>query len=81
MAAESGVPCFKSNIREILRMVKGMFVRPRLRLVTVKMPEIYLEGIDELIKIGRYKNRSEVIRVAIRELLRRELWIREAELS
>jgi len=58
-----------------------MFARPRLRLVTVKMPEIYLEGIDELIKIGKYRNRSEVIRVAVRELLRRELWIKEVELS
>lgn len=58
-----------------------MFVRPRLRLITVKMPEIYLEGIDELVRIGKYRNRSEVIRMAVRELLRRELWIREAELS
>lgn len=52
-----------------------------MRLITVKMPEIYLEGIDELIKIGKYRNRSEVIRMAVRELLRRELWIKEAELS
>lgn len=58
-----------------------MFVRPRLRLITVKMPELYLEGIDELVKIGKYRNRSEVIRVAVRDLLRRELWIKETELS
>ncbi|MEM1862958.1 MAG: ribbon-helix-helix domain-containing protein, partial [Desulfurococcaceae archaeon] len=35
---------------------------------------------DELVKIGRYSSRSEVIRVAIRDLLKKELWIREAEL-
>lgn len=58
-----------------------MFVKPRLRLITVKMPELYLEGIDELVRIGKYRNRSEVIRVAVRELLRKELWIKEAELS
>lgn len=58
-----------------------MFVRPRLRLITVKMPELYLEGIDELVRIGKYRNRSEVIRIAVRELLRQELWIKEAELS
>ncbi len=51
--------------------------RPRLRLITVKLPELYVEGIDELVKIGRYRNRSEVIRVAIRDLLRKELWFRE----
>lgn len=57
-----------------------MFDRPRLRLITVKMPEVYIEGIDELVKIGKYKNRSEVIRIAVRDLLRKELWIREVEL-
>jgi len=51
--------------------------RPRLRLITVKLPELYVEGIDELVKIGRYRNRSEVIRVAIRDLLKKELWFRE----
>ena len=45
-----------------------------MRLVTVKIPEIYLEGIDELVKLGRYSSRSEVIRTAIRDLLKRELW-------
>ncbi|MEM3926020.1 MAG: ribbon-helix-helix domain-containing protein [Desulfurococcaceae archaeon] len=52
----------------------------RMRLITVKMPELYVEGIDELVKIGRYRNRSEVIRVAVRDLLKKELWIKEAEL-
>jgi antitoxin ParD1/3/4 len=45
-----------------------------MRLVTVKMPEIYVNGIDELVKAGRYSSRSEVIRIAVRELLKRELW-------
>ena len=54
--------------------------KSRLRIITVKMPDLYLEGIDELVKIGRYKNRSEVIRAAVRELLRRELWMKEVEL-
>jgi len=54
-----------------------MYVRPRLRIITVKFPDIYLEGIDELVRIGKYRNRSEVIRVAVRELLRKELWMRE----
>ncbi len=45
-----------------------------MRIVTVKMPESYIEAIDELIRIGRYSSRSEVIRAAIRDLLKRELW-------
>jgi len=50
-----------------------------VRLVTVKMPEAYVEAIDELVRKGRFTSRSEAIRVAIRELLRRELWVRELE--
>ena len=45
-----------------------------MRIVTVKMPESYLEAIDELVRMGRYSSRSEVIRAAIRELLKKELW-------
>ncbi|MGC9011478.1 ribbon-helix-helix domain-containing protein [Thermogladius sp. KZ2Tp1] len=52
----------------------------RMRLITVKMPEIYVEGIDELVRIGRYSSRSEVIRVAIRDLLKKELWVRDREM-
>ncbi len=51
----------------------------RMRLITVKMPEIYVEGLDELVKIGRYSSRSEVIRVAIRDLLKKELWAIDTE--
>ncbi|MFZ8790421.1 MAG: ribbon-helix-helix domain-containing protein [Acidilobaceae archaeon] len=45
-----------------------------MRLVTVKMPEMYVKGVDELVKAGRYSSRSEAIRIAIREMLKRELW-------
>jgi len=45
-----------------------------VRLVTVKMPDLYVRAIDELVKEERYSSRSEVIRVAVRELLKRELW-------
>jgi len=41
-----------------------------VKLVTVKMPDLYVRAIDE----ERYSSRSEVIRVAVRELLKRELW-------
>ncbi len=45
----------------------------------MKMPEPYVEALDELVRKGRFTSRSEAIRIAIRELLRRELWIKEIE--
>ena len=45
-----------------------------MKLVTVKMSAIYVNGLDKLVEIGMYPSRSEAIRVAIRDLLRRELW-------
>jgi len=46
----------------------------KMILITVKLPVIYVEGIDELVKQGRYSSRSELIRTAIRDLLKKELW-------
>ncbi len=45
-----------------------------MRVVTICMPESYVEGVDKLIQQGMYPNRSEVIRIAIRDLLVDELW-------
>ena len=45
-----------------------------MNLVTVKMSDIYVNGLDKLVEIGMYPSRSEAIRVAIRDLLKRELW-------
>ncbi|MHA1245389.1 MAG: ribbon-helix-helix domain-containing protein [Candidatus Heimdallarchaeota archaeon] len=45
-----------------------------MRLLTVHVPEGFLEGLEELIRIKKYPNKSEIIRVAIRDLLRDELW-------
>jgi len=49
-------------------------VRCRMRVVTICLPESYVEGIDVLIKKNMYPSRSEVIRIAIRDLLVEELW-------
>ncbi|MHA1595663.1 MAG: ribbon-helix-helix domain-containing protein [Candidatus Baldrarchaeia archaeon] len=46
-----------------------------MKLISVKIPDAYLEGLEILVKVKKlYPNRSEAIRVAIRDLLRRELW-------
>jgi len=46
----------------------------RMKLVTVHLPEKFLEALDALVAEGRYPNRSEIIRIAIREFLREEFW-------
>lgn len=43
-----------------------------LRVITIKIHEAYVEALDELVRRGRYTSRSEAIREAIRELLKRE---------
>lgn len=44
-----------------------------MKLITVHIPEAYLSAIDQLISADAYPNRSEVIRVAVRDLLKNEL--------
>ncbi|MFW9938582.1 MAG: ribbon-helix-helix domain-containing protein [Candidatus Thorarchaeota archaeon] len=44
-----------------------------IKLITCHIPEMYLQGIEELVNMNLYPNRSEVIRVAIRDLLKSEL--------
>ena len=46
----------------------------RMKLVTVLLPEAYLEGLDELVRANMYPSRSSVIRSAVRDLLKKELW-------
>ena len=48
------------------------------KLISFKCPEAFLEGLNELVRAKIYPSRSEAIRVAIRDLLRRELWEAEA---
>ncbi len=45
-----------------------------MKLVSVKMPEALVEAMDELVKKGLYPSRSAVLRTAVRDLLKRELW-------
>ena len=45
-----------------------------MKLVTVKLPEALLEGIDELVGAGFYPSRSSAIRSAVRDMLKKELW-------
>ncbi len=43
-----------------------------MKLITTHIPEKHVEGIELLVKNGMYSNRSEVIRVALRDFLIKE---------
>jgi antitoxin ParD1/3/4 len=44
-----------------------------VKLITCHLPSAYIEGIEKLVENEVYPNRSEAIRVAIRDLLKNEL--------
>ncbi|MEM3622304.1 MAG: ribbon-helix-helix domain-containing protein [Candidatus Bathyarchaeia archaeon] len=48
----------------------------KVKLVTVLLPEAYLEGLDELVRANMYPSRSAAIRSAVRDMLKKELWER-----
>ena len=41
-----------------------------MKLITLHIPQKFIEALDELVAKGWYPNRSEAIRVAIRDFLR-----------
>mgnify|MGYP000073555714 CR=1 FL=1 len=54
-----------------------IYKRPKTKLVTLKIPESLINDLDKLVASGKYSSRSEAIRKAVCELLKRELWNRE----
>lgn len=43
----------------------------KMKIISVQLPQNLIHGLDSLVKRGIYPNRSEAIRVAIRELLKK----------
>jgi Arc/MetJ-type ribon-helix-helix transcriptional regulator len=43
-----------------------------VRVVTVHLPEAYIEAIDQLVRKRLYPNRAEAIRMAIRDFIMEE---------
>lgn len=48
-----------------------------MKTISVNIPQAFLNGLEELVQNGLYANRSEAIRVAVRDLLKRELYQNE----
>jgi len=51
----------------------------KMRIISVQLPQGLINALDVLVKRGVYPNRSEAIREAIRELIKKELYATEAE--
>jgi Arc/MetJ-type ribon-helix-helix transcriptional regulator len=45
-----------------------------MKLVSVKLPEALIDGLEELVKSAMYPSRSAAIRTAVRDMLKNELW-------
>ncbi|MHA1820763.1 MAG: ribbon-helix-helix domain-containing protein [Promethearchaeota archaeon] len=43
-----------------------------MKLITINLPQAYIDGIEKLVENEIYPNRSEAIRNALRDFLKRE---------
>ena len=48
-----------------------------MKLITLHLPETYIKALDQLVDERFYTNRSEAIRVAIRDMISVEVWRRK----
>ena len=44
-----------------------------MRVVTTHLPEHFIKALDKLVEAKIYPNRAEAIRIAVRDLIMREL--------
>ncbi|MFX0097052.1 MAG: ribbon-helix-helix domain-containing protein [Candidatus Hodarchaeota archaeon] len=44
-------------------------------MISINIPEKYIYELEELVRQEFYLSRSEAIRAAVRDLLKRELWM------
>lgn len=44
-----------------------------MKVITVKLPDKLLGAVDHLVRQGQFPNRSEAVRAAVRDLVRKEL--------
>jgi len=45
-----------------------------VKMITVHLPEPYIQALDDLVEKKYYPNRAEAIRTAVRDLLTCEAW-------
>ena len=52
-----------------------MIGRQRMHNITIALPEIYVQNLRKIQDIGMVPSRSEAIRIAIREFLKKEIGV------
>ena len=50
----------------------------KIKLISVNLPEAYIKVLEILVAEGKFPNRSEAIRVGIRDLIKTEYLIEES---
>ena len=50
----------------------------QIKLISVNLPEAYIKVLELLVAEGKFPNRSEAIRVGIRDLIKTEYLIEES---
>ena len=50
-----------------------------MKLITLNLPQLYIDALDQLVKEKYYPNRAEAIRTAIRDMLTVEAWGRKRD--
>ena len=50
----------------------------KIKLISVNLPEAYIKVLEILVSEGKFPNRSEAIRVGIRDLIKTEYLIEES---
>ena len=50
----------------------------KIKLISVNLPESYLKVLEDLVTEGKFPNRSEAIRVGIRDLIKTEFLLDES---
>jgi len=56
-----------------------MVSKDKMILISVHLPRQMINELDEMVKQGRFPSRSEAIRIAVRDLIHREIGLRERE--
>jgi len=54
---------------------QGVINKNEQRIITVRLPDAIIEDINSLVESGIYTNKSQVIRRALRDLLKKERWL------
>jgi len=53
---------------------RGRPKRKHMKLITLHLPEHYIQTLDKLVEQRYYSSRAEAIRAAIRDMLLTEAW-------